>query len=297
MTDSKPKQLRLLSIEDDVVASELLEAQLATSFLDCRIEHASTMSQALELLATRPFDVVLLDLMLPDSHGLDGLELLRMEVEVPIVVVTADADEEKALAALSKGAQDYLFKGEISTHTVIRSIRYAVERHRLTDSLRELSLIDELTGLYNRRGFSTLASQQLKVAERMKSGAVLVLADIDDLKIINDSCGHIEGDRAIEFVAQTLVRAFRASDVVARWGGDEFVVLGLSSDPESITELARRAELGIAEHGSLKHPVRMSWGMHFEPAPKQNSLEAMLASADAALYCSKADRKREASRR
>lgn len=294
MNPPADRRLRLLTIEDDPVAAELLEAQLGASSLGCSIERASTMAQALEALAGRSFDVVLLDLMLPDSHGLDGLELLRHEAETPIIVVTSQADESTALEALAKGAQDYLFKGEISTHAIVRSVRYAMERHRLTESLRELSLIDDLTGLYNRRGFSALARQQLKVAERLGSGAALVLADIDDFKMINDKEGHLEGDRALRLVARALEQTFRAADVIARWGGDEFMILGLSEDLEGISKITRRLERGIEEVGKPTYPLRVSLGLYFEVEPTPAALDSMVESADKALYAEKSRRKQGA---
>lgn len=291
MTDSADRRVRLLSIEDDPVAAELLAAQLGASSLDCVIQRAASMAQAVEALAGSSFEVVLLDLELPDSHGLDGLELLLHEAETPIIVVTSKADESVALEALAKGAQDYLFKGEVSTHAIVRSVRYAIERHRLTESLRELSLIDELTGLYNRRGFSALARQQLKVAARLRSGAALVIADVDDFKRINDEAGHLEGDRALQVVARSLEHTFRAADVIARWGGDEFVILGLAEDLDAMARIARRLERGIQEFEEVSAPLRVSLGLHFEPRPAPAKLDAMLESADRALYAEKSLRK------
>jgi diguanylate cyclase (GGDEF)-like protein len=101
----------------------------------------------------------------------------------------------------------------------------AVDRKRKEDELREMSLTDELTGLHNRRGFFTLADQQLKIANRSKKAMSLLYADLDGLKIINDTFGHDEGDRALVETAALLRDAFRESDIIARIGGDEFVVL------------------------------------------------------------------------
>lgn len=291
MTASEHKPLRLLHIEDDPVASALLEAQLGASSLDCKISIVTSMAQALESLQTGSFDLALLDLMLPDSHGLDGLELLKLEADLPIVVMTSKADESLALEALAKGAQDYLFKGEVSTHTVIRSIRYALERHRLTNSIRELSLIDELSGLYNRRGFVTLAQQQLKVAERLGSGVALLLADIDDFKTVNDTYGHIEGDAAIQTVSAALERSFRAADLIARWGGDEFAVFCMAQDPEHMKAASDRLDAEIASVEPRSYPLEVSIGLHWEAEAKVDMLDTMLRAADQALYAEK-DRRR-----
>ena len=289
-TEMDQTPLKLLFVEDDVIAAELLIAQLESSELDCRISVVTTLAGALEELRKIKFDVIVLDLNLPDSHGLDGLELLREESDTPIVVVTALDDEATALEALGKGAQDYLFKGEISTHNLMRSLRYAVERHRLTNSLRELSLLDDLTGLYNRRGFLTLARQQLKVAERMERGAALILADIDNFKRVNDTLGHLEGDKALQSVAGALDHTFRAADIVARWGGDEFVILCLGEERRDIEAAAERLEsqLKVEERD---YPLEVSVGLHWESPVTASSFDAMLHAADQDLYQQKAARK------
>lgn len=128
--------------------------------------------------------------------------------------------------------------GEISAVTVVS--KDITDNKLLEERLHILSLTDELTGLYNRRGFFTLAEQQLKIANRLKKGPVLLSIDLDDLKWINDTFGHVEGDRALKETAHILRESFRDSDVMARIGGDEFVVLQLvdedSGAAETLTE-------------------------------------------------------------
>ena len=117
---------------------------------------------------------------------------------------------------------------------LVQTSRYAVEYSHLLDELRELTLTDDLTGLYNRRGFSNLAHQQLRVAARNGSRMLLIYIDLDGLKEINDRLGHAEGDIALIETASILKSTFRGSDIIARLGGDEFVVLLLeSTDKES----------------------------------------------------------------
>jgi diguanylate cyclase (GGDEF)-like protein/PAS domain S-box-containing protein len=116
----------------------------------------------------------------------------------------------------------------------------AVDRKRKEDELREMSLTDELTGLHNRRGFFTLADQQLKITNRSKKEMFLLYADLDGLKTINDTFGHDEGDRALAETAVLLRDAFRESDIIARMGGDEFVVLVVDASDVSIESLAQR---------------------------------------------------------
>ncbi|MCX7766224.1 MAG: diguanylate cyclase, partial [Candidatus Sumerlaeia bacterium] len=122
------------------------------------------------------------------------------------------------------------------------------ERKWLEEELRALSLNDALTGLYNRRGFFTLAEQQLKIAQRTRQGLLLMFADLDGLKWINDHLGHQEGDRALVTVAKILKECFRSSDIIARLGGDEFAVLAVASRKEGTATILERLQKKIAEY-------------------------------------------------
>src|SRR5260370_41013960 len=107
------------------------------------------------------------------------------------------------------------------------------ERKRAESALQSLSLVDELTGLYTRRGFLAVTEQYLDSFQRGDNGLVVLYADLDGLKGINDSLGHLEGDRALVRTAEILKEAFRSSDIIARLGGDEFVLLAVVGSAES----------------------------------------------------------------
>jgi len=161
------------------------------------------------------------------------------------------------------------------------------ERKRQEETLRALSLIDELTGLYNRRGFLTLAQQQLKQARRGHRELVLLFIDMDDFKEINDTFGHNEGDVALTRAAEILKHTFRDSDIMARLGGDEFVVLATDtgkSGSEVIINRLRRELRERNERDGFPYNLSFSVGAaRFDPdAPP--SIEELLAAADAMLY-------------
>ena len=126
-----------------------------------------------------------------------------------------------------------------------RFIHYAIERHHLQKTIRDLSLTDELTRLYNRRGFLALAEQHLREQKRNERDFVLILADLDDLKKINDNFGHPEGDFAIRKAAEALTSTFRKSDIIARIGGDEFAVLAMEAEPGSERKMLALLEENI----------------------------------------------------
>jgi PAS domain S-box-containing protein len=121
-------------------------------------------------------------------------------------------------------ARKIIYKGEPVSLVFIRDV---TDRKKAEEQLRNLSLADDLTGLYNRRGFLTLAEQELKMANRLKRGMFLLFADLDHLKEINDRFGHQEGDRALMDVTHVIKETFRDPDIIARIGGDEFVILAI----------------------------------------------------------------------
>ncbi|MGD0004396.1 MAG: histidine kinase N-terminal 7TM domain-containing protein [Anaerolineaceae bacterium] len=169
------------------------------------------------------------------------------------------------------------------------------ERKAVEEKLRELSLVDELTGLNNRRGFMLLAEQQLLTAERMKQSALLLFADLDGLKRINDSLGHPEGDRALIDTAGLLKKTFRNSDILGRLGGDEFVVLAIdTSEDASETILARLQDYLNIHNLQENRPYQLSISAgvtRFDP-DVPCTLDELLERGDKAMYEQKQANKR-----
>lgn len=166
------------------------------------------------------------------------------------------------------------------------------ERERAEAAVRQLSLTDELTGIYNRRGFRLLADRALESARRRGDQCHLLFLDLDGLKRLNDSEGHAAGDKLLLEAADLLQKVFRKTDIVARLGGDEFGVLATDSN-ESGNEILHRlkAALGNANRRAGDRHIAFSLG-HVDIAPdSQEPLPALLAKADALMYADKAARR------
>jgi diguanylate cyclase (GGDEF)-like protein/PAS domain S-box-containing protein len=164
---------------------------------------------------------------------------------------------------------------------------------KLEDELREMSLTDDLTGLYNRRGFLALGKQQLKMAERMQKDMMLVYMDVDNMKWINDSLGHHEGDKALMYVASILRETFRESDIIARIGGDEFVVLAIESGENHAEVFSARLQETMDDHNNtIKHVYRlsMSIGITQYTSDTPGDLDNLLKIADELMYKNKRDK-------
>ncbi len=173
--------------------------------------------------------------------------------------------------------------------TLFHNLKQAEER------TRAMSLRDELTGLYNRRGFFSMAEQQAKLSQRTSHNMLLFYCDLDAMKTINDTLGHKEGDRALMDVAAILQQTFRESDVIARIGGDEFIVLAIESNDTSVGTLRMRLEQNlIAFEDRLRRPytISLSVGVATYDPELSESLEQVLSRADDLMYQQKQSRRK-----
>ena len=169
-------------------------------------------------------------------------------------------------------------------------LRDVSERLRFQEELRRLAIAattDQGTGLKNRRGFFALAQHEMSVAQRLGQTLTLIFFDLDRLKEINDTRGHLEGDRAIADTASILTSTFRESDLVARLGGDEFCVLALDP-PEGFEQTMRRFQSALDEHNRTSDrpfTLSLSYGVaFFDPADEAVSLDELMSRADASMY-------------
>ena len=170
----------------------------------------------------------------------------------------------------------------IAVYGIYQDIR---ERKSLESALRRASTTDELTGVLNRRGFLALARREWKLARRRDHEMMLIYADLDDFKEINDEFGHAEGDQVLRSVGRLMRDSVRATDLIARMGGDEFVALAVEAKTDAaifsrIEESIRRFN---ADSG-LPYQIAMSMGSVTIPARSVGSLEELLSKADARMY-------------
>jgi len=164
----------------------------------------------------------------------------------------------------------------------------------LEDELKKLSLTDELTNLNNRRGFLKLAEQQLRISDRIRKKSILIYIDLDNMKWINDNLGHKVGDKYLMDFADILRKSFRKSDIIARIGGDEFVVLCLSESENYLDKILSRLNKNIEIYNStMDNPFKMSIsiGISIYDPLKPISLEELLEIADKRMYEEKKSKK------
>ncbi|HEY2636190.1 MAG TPA: diguanylate cyclase, partial [Solirubrobacteraceae bacterium] len=266
---------------------EMLRPELsAVEVIDC-----PSLLEARERLRDQPFDCLLLDLSLPDADGLEAVEQVRdADPAVPIVVLTGNDDERIGVRAVKAGAQDYLIKGRADGVQLSRAIRYAIERKRAEAELAHLALHDPLTGLPNRALLLDRLALALARTRRQPAMVAVLFLDLDGFKDVNDTFGHDAGDEALALVAARLVEAVRPTDTVARFGGDEFVIL--LDDVDGSAHAARVADRVIAE---LARPFAVTGGETLLGASVGAAVatlgedpEAVVRRADSAMYRAKA---------
>lgn len=173
-------------------------------------------------------------------------------------------------------------------HLVYKPYRlHPTLRKKQEDVLFTISLTDELTGLYNRRGFLHLAEHQFKLANRKKQKVYMMYLDVDNFKEINDSFGHDEGDNVLIDIANMLKQNHRKSDIIARVGGDEFVVLPIRSSEKriniTIERLKKKLDTYIAHNGNI-YNLSVSIGIAYYDPKSPFSISDLLNGADKQIY-------------
>jgi PleD family two-component response regulator len=198
MTDAA---IQVLLVEDNPGDARLMTEMLREGdSTEYALTHVSTVRAAVESLPAtgHQFQAILLDLSLPDEHGLDTIRrVVAVAGRAVVVVMTGAGDEELGLSAMQEGAQEYFVKGSVDGPGLRRALRYAIQRGGKQHQLQSESIQDDLTGLHNRRGFLLHAEQLVRTARRDRSGFLPLSVDLDGLKHLNDTFGHAEGNNAI----------------------------------------------------------------------------------------------------
>jgi two-component system, cell cycle response regulator len=282
---------RLLVVDDEVDVREALKLLLEDEY---EVLLASDGEAGVELAHAEHPDVVLMDLMMPRLDGFQALERLRGDAttaDIPVIFVSGRGDDAIKVRSLDLGAVDFLQKPFSE-----RELRARVERTlrlvRSQTQLRELAQTDPLTGLANLRAFRARVEEEVKRARRYRTPLTCVMADMDNLKPINDQLGHAAGDRAIAAVAAVIRDELRETDFGARYGGDEFVVLlpHTSSEEGRIfaERVCTRLKETLVELGGRRIPLGASFGVAcLSDEGPEDAEEALVRHADDALYAAK----------
>ncbi|MBU0511686.1 MAG: GGDEF domain-containing response regulator [Chloroflexi bacterium] len=292
---------KALFVEDSKnYAHTMMDSISGVGDISLNWKHVTRLDEAIELAKEEHFDIVLLDLTLPDTQGFQTFRTLHEQIpKIPIVVLTAFEDEGGGIQAVRSGAQDYLVKGDVNGMSLSRAICYAIVRHKDGEILKQLAMLDDLTGLYNRRGFFSLSQQTIKLAQRKKHPLLIMVVDLDGLKHINDTFGHLEGDHALIVTATILKDTFRTSDIVSRVGGDEFAMLAIQASGDDVHHITERIQKKVDAYNATNGRYELSISIGVTQFVPQSDIplsdiqfKELLSEADRGLYEHKSNKRK-----
>jgi diguanylate cyclase (GGDEF)-like protein len=290
--------ISILVVEDEgIVARDLQESLTRLGYHVAGV--ASEGRQAVSLAEQHKPELVMMDVSLRgDIDGIQAARLIQEQSHVPVIFLTGHSDAATLQRAVRTSPLGYLLKPfqEVELRC---AIEVAIHKHRADVALHEreealrlsaermqnLSLIDELTQLKNRRGFFELAGQALKVAKREHHALGLFFMDLNGLKRINDTFGHLVGDQALRDAATILLHTFRDSDIIARLGGDEFVALAhVTRDLDALRRRLREHLDAFNAANERGYVLDLSIGTTLVNVTTDEDIETLIARADASMY-------------
>ena len=292
------QQISILYIEDKDTDFAKIE-RILNAHQQLKLIRVKSIAGAYQHLEQQHFDLIFLDYLLPDGTALEFLEAVNSKgIDTPVVVITAKGDELIASRIIQAGAYDYLPKAKVSGKVLLRIITNALEKAGLKREMRiaqeklaEMSVRDELTGMYNRRYFQEALEREISGAKRYGHGLTLCMIDVDNFKRVNDNRGHLTGDRVLREFARLLDESIRKYDVGCRYGGDEFVVILPDTPLDKALCLCERFRDRVKNHwfGGEDLPFHMtaSIGVAARPAGNGLSGKQLVDLADKALYQAK----------
>lgn len=280
---------KILIIEDSELQRKLLHRWI-TNHGYIPLE-AVNLSQARDIIIKDQIDVVLLDWELPDGSGIELISEIFSSSSVgwlPVIMVTGHTEPENLKLAIEAGATDYITKPAKEIELLAR-IFSALRMKSLHDQLRETSIRDVMTGLYNRRYMEERIDQEFQRCKRHKHNLSLAMIDIDFFKKINDTYGHETGDIVLKRIASELKTCLRKSDIISRFGGEEFVIVfpetGLV-DATRVLDKIREMVSGLELHSESGQVFKISFsgGVAGGDITQIDNPIDLLRTADKLLY-------------
>ena len=287
LVDPRPAEaLRVLIVEDSVALADFYAAVLEQAGLRVVVVHDPM--RALQVLDEIDPDLILMDVYMPGCSGLELASVIRQQsryLSIPIVFLSTEHDLGRQLEALGLGADDFLTKPIEAGH-LLRAVQTRAERAR---ALRRLMLHDSLTGVLNHTAITARLEDEIARAERAGLPLTLAVIDVDQFKAVNDSHGHLIGDRVLRSLTRLLRQRLRRTDVVGRMGGEEFVIIMPDTDLEAgrgVLE-AMRESFEQVEHQAASRPFRATFSCGLVTHLPGRSPMTLIEAADGAMYRAK----------
>ncbi len=295
---------KILLVEDDKLQAKVTKDYLES--IGYNVIWAENGKSALKIGKTQTIDIILLDLVLPDISGFELCRWFKLNQDtksIPIIMLTVKDSMMEKVEGLQAGADDYLAKpfNEIELNArIYASLRTKSLQDELKEKNRQLeeilskvellAITDPLTGIPNRRHFEMIIEKEFNRTVRYKTPTSCIMIDIDHFKSVNDQYGHGVGDFVLTEVANLIKNCIRKVDTIARWGGEEFVILLPGTNIDKAYKTASRIKETISkfQFSNIQKTVTVSLGIASIPEPSIDSSEKLIDAADNALYEAKA---------
>lgn len=258
-----------------------------------KLAAARSGAQALEFIEKKEPDLILLDIMMPDMNGYEVCNKLKANPsteKIPVIFLTAKTEIDSVIKGFEAGGVDYITKPFVK-EVIFARINVHLNLRKALERLEKMSLTDEMTGVYNRRYAYEILAREIAMARREKTNFIICYADIDNLKIINDTYGHSEGDKLITTITHSLGKVIRTTDYIFRMGGDEFMLLFPNAKLEESSNLIDRVREQLKGQTIHDIPIDFSYGFSQFKFNDDISVEVLIKSADDRMYEAKQARK------
>ncbi len=257
---------------------------------------AASAEEALGILKTGSIHIVITDIMLPGKNGLQLTHEIKKKYDIDVIVMTGYSDDYSYEEAINKGASDFVFKPFrfeellLRLKRVLKERRLTKERNRILSKLENLAITDGLTKLYNLRHFYNLLEIEIDRCIRYGHPLALLLLDIDNFKVYNDSYGHLEGDKVLIKLGQIINSCLRTMDSAFRYGGEEFTIILPETTAEEANNVASRIKTAVEFENFFPEPenvVTITISIGVTEYSNKEPLSKFIKRADQAMYLSK----------
>lgn len=285
---------RILIVDDDDDVRDSMNEFIIRSGFDSLTAYSA--EEAIELLKASRVDLVITDIILPGKDGLQLTDLIKHKYDIDVIVMTGYSKNYSYEEAINKGASDLIFKPFrfeellLRVKRVLKERKLTRERNLVLSKLENLAITDGLTKLYNLRHFYNHLEIEIDRCNRYGHTLSLLLLDIDNFKLYNDSYGHLEGDKVLVRLAQIINSCLRTMDAAFRYGGEEFTIILPETKSDEAKNVAQRIRTVVELESFFPEPgipvnITISIGLT-EYFPKE-PLSTFIRRADQAMYNSK----------
>jgi diguanylate cyclase (GGDEF)-like protein len=289
----KNDEFIILIVDDNVENIKILGISLKNSGYELII--AQNGYEALECIKEVKPDLILLDIMMPGINGYDVCKILKNDVstkDIPIIFLTAKTQIEDIVKGFEVGGVDYITKPFIKEELLAR-VKIHLELKKAIEELKKVSVTDTLTGVFNRRFAYSLLHEQIENAKLKKQNFSICFIDIDNLKLVNDSFGHKEGDKLLLTIVNLLKENNKLSNYICRMGGDEFIIIFPNNKLENCTKIIDTVECILKDKKIENVPISFSKGFAEYRFDMDIAIDKLIEIADKNMYKEKIAKKQK----